>query len=107
MPSFTPLPKFIFLLSDHTTRPLACDVAKILSTNYSDVRIEDFLYPIHEGLQMLHAEEDWAVDYGDPRTISPDVQDQVNSLEAWYISQFGELYFGRRAYVEAMECLVD
>jgi len=107
----TPLPSYIFLLSDHTTRPLAVAAADAISTLAKHVVIEDFLAPIHESLTALLT-LDWNRDLGDPRETSellPDcttpqtINDLIISLEKWFINRFGLYVLGKRARIRCDE----
>lgn len=105
------LPTFIFLVSDHLTRQLACDVAEELSSLSPAVLIDDFLGPIHDGLSAM-LELDMKRDLGSPSSTNRLViecvnesteQDLINSLERWFINQFGDNRLGQLGYLRALE----
>ncbi len=105
------LPPFTFLMSDHTTRQLACDVAEELSKIHDGVYVDDFLLPIHDGLAAM-MELDMKRDLGSPRNTNRLVteavkesteQDLIVSLEKWHIETFGEHHLGQLAFKRAMD----
>jgi len=105
------LPPFIFLLSDHTTRTLACDVAERLSEIDSHVYIDDFLAPVYDGFAAMF-DMDLKRDFARPRetdklmleAISESTEsDIIVSLEKWFIETFGEAQLGRMALKRALE----
>lgn len=91
-------PAHIFLLSDHTTRALACDVTAALGKLSRDVFPCDFLEPLRDAIQAFTVDPDWVHDMGDPCQVSTELQDEINSLEAWYIAQHGEEALGQLAF---------
>lgn len=103
------LPPYTFLMSDHTTRQLACDVAEELSQLNHTVYIDDFLTPIHDALAAM-LELDMKRDLGSPSNTNRLVletveecteQDLINSLERWHIKRFGEDALARIALKRA------
>ena len=94
--SYPNLPPYIFLMSDHTTKQLAVDVADALAEKYPAVYIDDFLAPIHEAYTAMF-ELDWKRDMGNPEVVSPDTNDMIVSLERWFIDQFGATKLGEMA----------
>lgn len=99
------LPPYIFLMSDHTTRQLAVDVAEALSDKYPTVFVEDFLAPIHEAFITMF-DLDWKRDMGNyfennrqflSSKHGETEQDLIVSLEAWFIDRFGETELGKMA----------
>lgn len=96
------LPDFIFLLSTHETRQLACDVAEKLYGLEPQLLVWDFLSPIHDGLAMM-LDVDYGMDMGSPKQITSTMQDHINSLEAWFNTEFGDHYLGIHAWTNCME----
>lgn len=94
------LPDFIFLLSDHESRQLACDVAQKLYELDSRAVVWDFLSPIHDALIAMH-DMDFGIDLGN-HTVADATRDEIVSLEKWYVDQYGETTLGQKAYNEAM-----
>lgn len=95
------LPDFIFLLSDHESRRLACEVADKLWTLDSRVLVWDFLTPIHDALAAMH-NMDFGTDLGNDK-VTDATRDEIVSLEKWYIDQYGETTLGQKAWAEAQE----
>lgn len=110
------LPAYIFLMSDHTTRQLAVDVADALSAKYPTVYVDDFLAPIHEGFAAMF-ELDWKRDMGNPKVNNAlflpagdqTENDLIVSLEKWFIDQFSETHLGKmaRARSDARNAMAD
>lgn len=105
------LPPFTFLMSDHSTHQLACDVAELLSVNNEMVLIDDFLAPIADGLSAMF-ELDWKTDRCVPANVNklllPALKestegDAMKNLEAWFISQFGPRALGTMARTRSLE----
>lgn len=98
------LPPYIFLLSDHTTRELACEIAEALSERYPAVYVDDFLAPIHEAFTAMF-ELDWKRDMGQPSELNKlfipagdeTENDIIVALEAWFTDKFGPHVLGKMA----------
>ena len=99
------IPPYIFLMSDHTTRQLAVDVAEALSAKYPSVYVDDFLAPVHEGFAAMF-ELDWKRDMGNPKVTTEQFSvqaggqtenDIIVSLEKWFIDEFGDKMLGHFA----------
>lgn len=98
------LPPLTFLMSDHSTAQLAVDVAEALSDTNATLYIDDFLAPIHEGLQSMF-DMDWRRDMADPRATNrlmlealdgeSTETDVLISLEKWFNETFGEDQLGK------------
>lgn len=97
------LPPLTFLMCDHTTAQLAVDVAEVLSSLDGTLYVDDFLAPIHQGLQSMF-DIDWQRDLADPKnnqrlmleSASGDAseRDILVSLEKWFNETFGEPQLG-------------
>lgn len=105
------LPPYTFLMSDHTTKQLACDVAELLSSGNDIVLVEDFLGPIADGLAAMF-EIDWKRDLCVPsntnRLMLPALRESTEadvlvSLERWFVDQFGPRALGTIARQRALE----
>lgn len=105
------LPPYIFIMSDHESRQLACDVAELLSRENNMVLVDDFLAPIYEGLGSMF-ELDWKRDLGVPinsnRLLLPALKestegDMIKDLERWFIERFGPFALGQMALARAAE----
>jgi len=92
------LPPFIFLLSDHTTIELACDVAAKLQSLDEAIVAWDFLEPVHEAVSAF-VDVDFGADLGDPRKHTHG--DVIKDLATWTDNHFGLHYIGTRAFDEA------
>lgn len=93
-PNFPPL---IFILSSHTSLPVACDVAKQLCELDPNLVPWDFLEPAQDVTECL-IEIDFTVDLGDPR-LHPH-QDHILSAADYIDAHMGEDFFGAHAFAE-------
>lgn len=102
---------FTFLVSDHTTHKLACDVAELLVEANDGVFIDDFLAPVQDGLSAMLG-LDMKRDLGDFSSTNRLVlealkesteRDLIVSLEKWHIEIFGEEALGKLAYKRALD----
>jgi hypothetical protein len=105
------LPPFTFLMSDHTTHKLACEVAALLVAESDLVYIDDFLAPIQNGLSAL-LDVDWKRDLGDFTTtnrlvleakVESTERDLIVSLEKWFNETFGDDRLGKLALKRALD----
>jgi hypothetical protein len=102
---------FTFLVSDHATHKLACEVAELLSVANDGVFIDDFLAPVQDGLSAMLG-LDMKRDLGDFSSTNRLVlealkesteRDLIVSLEKWHIETFGEDALGKLAYKRALD----
>jgi hypothetical protein len=103
------LRSFTFIMSEPSTRGLACEVAELLQQENDTVFVEDFLGPIHDALHAMF-ELDWKRDLGIPRNsdrlllpalVESTEGDMIKNLEKWFIDQFGPYALGRMGIARA------
>lgn len=102
---------YTFLMSDHETHKLACEVAELLSNTNDTVFVDDFLAPVQDGLSAMLG-LDMKRDLGDFSATNRLVlealkesteRDLIVSLEKWYIDTFGAERLGELALKRALD----
>jgi len=105
------LPPYTFIMCDHRSRTLACQITEALIETNDTVYVDYFLAPIHEGLSALlglGVERDLGVPANVDRLALPALNeategDLIVDLEKWYNYHFGEAALGALALKRARE----
>ena len=105
------LPPYTFIMCDHQSHALSCQITEALVESNNTVYVEDFLAPIHEGVSAilgLGINRDLGAPDETNRLVLPTLlgeteSDLIVSLEKWYNSHFGEAALGALALKRARD----
>lgn len=104
------LPKYVILMSDEATRPLACAVAKLMADMDHTVYIDDFETPITNAFMAMW-DKDYFKDYGNPdvcRGLMTEAigehseRDMIVYLRQWFVTHFGADQLGKMGLKRAL-----
>jgi hypothetical protein len=105
------LPPYTFIMCDHRSHALSCQITEALVESNDTVYVDDFLAPIHEGVSAilgLGIDRDLGVPATVDRLVLPTLTgeteaDLIVSLEKWYNEHFGECALGVLALKRARD----